>query len=100
MARTKHIVLLKFKDGTAPEQIEQCFNEILELSEAVPGIDDYVAGPNTNPESMNHGFTHAFIMTFADGAARDAYLAHDERARVRAIVDAHVDKALSFDFEV
>ena len=100
MARIKHIVLLKFKDSTPPEQIEQCFNEILELSENVPGIDDYVSGPNTNPEDMNHGFTHAFIMTFADAAARDAYLAHDERARVRGNVDAHVDKALAFDFEL
>jgi quinol monooxygenase YgiN len=100
MARIKHIVLLKFNESTAADQVEQCFNEILELSENVPGVDDYVAGPNVNPEPMNHGFTHAFIMTFADAAARDAYLAHPERTRVRALVDAHVEKALAFDFEV
>ncbi len=100
MSRVKHIVLFKFKEGTSAEQVEQIFNDILDLSESVPGVDDYISGPNTNAEGLNDGYTHAFVMTFTDTAARDAFLVHPDRARVRASVDAHVEKALAFDFEV
>lgn len=100
MPRVKHIVLFKFKEGTSAEQVDQIFNDILDLSESVPGVDDYISGPNVNPEGLNDGYTHAFVMTFTDSAARDAYLAHPDRTRVRAAVDAQVEKALAFDFEV
>ena len=48
-------------------------DELMELSENVPGIEDYVAGLNNSPEGLNKGYTHGFVMTFTDAAARDAY---------------------------
>ena len=42
MSKVKHIVLLKFKEGTTEEQITKFFEDALDLSETVPGIDDYV----------------------------------------------------------
>ena len=72
------MAFVKFKDGTPEEEIDKVFDEVLDLTENVDGIEDYVAGPNNSPEGLNKGFTHAFIVTFQDGAARDAYLAHTE----------------------
>ena len=100
MAKVKHIALVKFKEGTPQEQIYNVFDEILDLTENITGIEDYVSGPNSSPEGQNQGFTHGFIMTFTDAAARDGYLSHPEHERVKAAVLPHVESVLIFDFEV
>lgn len=100
MSKVKHIALLKFKDGTSGETIEGLFDELLNMTEVIPGIEDYVAGENSSPESLNQGYTHGFVMTFTDAAARDAYLPHPEHERMKSIVLPHVESALVFDFEI
>ena len=100
MAKIKHIALFKFKEGTTEEQIQKTFDELIELSENVPGIEDYVAGANNSPEGLNKGYTHGFVMTFTDAKARDAYIPHPEHERVKAVVLPLVEEAVVFDFEV
>ena len=100
MSKVKHIVLLKFKEGTAEEQIAKFFDDVLDLSESVPGIDDYVSGANCSQENRNQGLTHGFIMTFSDTAARDAYVVHPEHERFKTMALAVVESVLIFDFEV
>ena len=100
MAKIKHVALIKFKEGTTDDQVQKAFEELMDLSESVPGVEDYVAGPNNSPEGLNKGHTHGFVMTFTDGAARDAYLTHPEHERVKSSVLPLVDDILVFDFEV
>lgn len=100
MAKVKHIALIKFKEGTSPERIDQIFEQIMDMTEVIPGIEDYVAGENSSPEGLNQGFTHAFIMTFTDAAARDAYLPHPEHERIKGVLVPHVESIVVFDFEV
>jgi hypothetical protein len=92
--------LLKFKDGTTEEQIGKFFEDVLDLSETVPGIDDYVSGTNCSQESRNQGLTHGVIMTFSDVAARDAYIIHPEHDRFKVMAMGLVENVLIFDFEV
>ena len=100
MSKVKHIVLWKFKDGTTDEQIGKFFEDALELSETVPGIDDYVSGTNCSPEGLTQGMTHGFIMTFADIAARDANKTHPEHERFKTMAMTMVESVVIFDFEV
>src|ERR1700678_2720946 len=100
MSKVKHIVLLKFKDGTTEEQIGKFFEDVLDLSETVPGIDDYVSGTNCSPEGRSLGMTHGFIMTFSDVAARDAYIVNPEHERFKIMALTIVDALAIFDFEV
>lgn len=100
MAKVKHIALFKFKDGATAEQINQLFDDILDITENIDVIEDYVAGANNSPEGLSQGYTHGFIMQFADAAARDAYLAHAEHERIKNLLLAHADSVLAFDFEV
>lgn len=100
MAKVNHIVLLKFKPGVAPEKIEGLFNEVLEMTESVPGIENYSAGTNNSPEGLSQGYTHALLMTFADAAARDAYLPHPEHERIRTLLLPEVESVAVFDYEV
>jgi stress responsive alpha/beta barrel protein len=100
MPKVKHIALLKFKDGTAPEQVDQVFEKLLELSESIDGIEDYVSGSNNSPEGLSQGYTHGFVMTFRDAAARDSYLTHSDHERVKTEVLPSVESVVIFDFEV
>jgi hypothetical protein len=100
MSKVKHVVLLKFKEGTTEEQISKFFDDVLDLSETVPGIDDYVSGTNCSPEGRSQDLTHGFIMTFSDVAARDAYIVHPEHERFKTMAMTMVETALIFDFEV
>jgi len=98
--KVKHVALLKFKEGTSQDQIDDVFNQLLDLSENVSGIDDYVAGPNNSPEGLTEGFTHGFVMTFHDAAARDAYLTNADHERFKGNALPVIDKLVVFDFEV
>jgi|SRR5665213_1713192 len=100
MSKVKHIVLLKFKDGTSEEQINKFFDDVLDLSETVPGVDDYVSGLNSSPEGKSDGMTHAFIMTFTDMSARDAYIVHPEHERFKTAALPVVEKVVVVDFEI
>lgn len=100
MSKVKHIVLLKFKDGTTEEQIGKFFEDLLDLSETIPGIDDYVSGTNCSPEGQAQGLTHGFIMTFSDVAARDAYVVHPDHEGFKTKALGLVENLLIFDFEV
>lgn len=100
MQKVKHITLLKFKEGTPEDQVQSIFDAILDITESVPGIEDYVSGPNSSPEGLNQGYTHALIMTFTDSAARDGYLNHPDHERIRNLIAPATDSRLVLDFEV
>jgi hypothetical protein len=100
MAKYKYIALMKFKEGTSEEQIAQLFDELLNITEEIPGIEDYVSGAHSNPENLNHGYTHGLILTFSDQVARDGFLQHPEHERIKALINPHIESMLIFDFEV
>ncbi len=100
MSKVKHIALFKFKEGTPQEQIDKLFEDIMDLSENIDGIEDYVSGANISTENLSQGYTHGFVMTFQDIAARDAYVPHPEHERVKAAILAITDSMVVMDFEI
>jgi hypothetical protein len=100
MAKVKHIALLKFKNETSQDQIDKVFEDLMDLSETIPGIEDYVSGPNNSPEGLSQGYTHGFVMTFENAGARDAYLPHPDHERFQKVALPLVDSVVVFDFEV
>ncbi len=100
MAKVKHIAFFKFKAETTPEQVDSLFDLLLEVTEVIPGIEDYVSGTNNSPEGLANGFTHALVMTFTDAAARDAYLPHAEHQRFIQAATPHIEAVTVVDFEV
>jgi hypothetical protein len=77
-SQVRHVVVFKFKAGAAPSKIEQVTDALRALQGSIPGIVSFEHGVNNSPEGKNLGFTHAFLITFEDAAARDAYLPHPE----------------------
>ena len=99
MARVKRIVLFKFKDETSTETVGEIFDGLKGLQDVIPGIEDYVDGAYSSTDGMNKDFTHAFIMTFSDEAARDGFGPHEaHQSLVNNLVGPNVADVLAFDF--
>jgi Stress responsive A/B Barrel Domain len=104
VSQYKHLVLLRFPPQTAQTTVAEIFEAIDDMREKIPGIVDIDAGTYDSPEGLNQGFTHAFVVTFADVDFRDAYFDHPAHLPVKQlIVDAlegDLDRVLAFDFKV
>lgn len=72
----RHVVCFKFKPDAKPEQVDGIVKAFAELPKKIDGIRAYESGTNNSPENLNKGFTHVFVVTFKDEAARTAYLPH------------------------
>ena len=102
--RVRHVVLVRFAAGTEPAEIEAVFDALANLRAVVPGMLGFDAGRNISPEGLARGYTHGFVVDFADAAARDAYLAHPDHkvagAALVALCEGGIDGVLVLDFEL
>jgi Stress responsive A/B Barrel Domain len=104
MPQVKHIVLVRFKPQTTREEIAEIFESLDDLQAKIPGIVDICSGPYESPEGLHKGFTHAFIVTFADAECRDRYLEHPDHEVVKQLIVRQLGGGLAdvvaFDFKV
>lgn len=95
----RHYGMFQFHPEVTPDQIDECFTEMCAMVGRIPGLLSMEHGPYDSPEGLNDGFTHGFVMTFDNGASRDAYLPHEEHERVKLIVVPRLARVTVFDFE-
>ena len=99
----QHIVLLKLKPGTTSAQKEALLEGLVALQREglIPGIESVTGGDNSSPEGKAHGFDWGFVMTFADAAARDAYLPHPAHKAVgKELLRPIADDVLVLDYAI
>ena len=96
--KLRHIVLFGFKAGAASAQIDEIVARFRALQSQVPGIESFEWGVDASPEGLAQGHTHAFVLTFASEAERDAYLPHPKHQEFVQWVGAFVEKALVVDY--
>ncbi|MEM7659686.1 MAG: Dabb family protein [Bacteroidota bacterium] len=72
----RHVVTFQFKDEVTTERREQAVQDFLALADEIPEIKSFEGGANISVEGLNSGYTHCFILTFENEAARDIYLPH------------------------
>lgn len=77
----RHIVVFKYTPDASEAQIQEITDAFRALKDKIPGIVSFEHGVNNSPEDKNQGFTHAYVMTFEDVEARDAYLPHPEHQK-------------------
>lgn len=83
----RHVVLFKARAGVTPAEIDAVFDALRGLQRTVPGIVAFSGGPNVSPEGLGRGYSHGFVVDFADAAARDGYLPHpDHQTAAAALV--------------
>ena len=94
----RHVVLFKFKDSATPDQVQGVEKAFIELAKKVETVKGFEWGNNVSPEGKNDGFTHCFLVTFADKAGLDVYLPHPAHAEFVSLLKPTLDKVCVFDY--
>ncbi|MCH6235459.1 Dabb family protein [Cognataquiflexum rubidum] len=94
----RHVVLFKFKDGTAEADIQKVVDAFTALPSKIDVIKSIEWGTNNSPEGLDQGFTHCFFLTFASEEDRDIYLPHPDHKAFGAVLGPHLDKVLVVDY--
>jgi hypothetical protein len=76
--QVKHIVVFKYKPTATAAEIKEVTDFFKGLKNKIPGIISFEHGLNSSTENLNQGYTHVYLLTFENAAARDAYLPHPE----------------------
>ena len=96
----RHIVCLKFRDGTKPEEIGLIEEKFPMLKNLIPGIISIEWGTNNSPEGLNKGFTHCFVVTFKGEDARSSYLPHPSHEAFVDILKPLLDDVFVIDYNL
>ncbi len=94
----RHVVLFKFKDGSAPEDLKKIEDAFRTLPEKIPQIAGFEWGTDASVENLAQGFTHCFFVTFRSEEDRDAYLPHPAHKEFGTVLRPHLDKVLVIDY--
>ncbi len=94
----RHVVLIKFKDGTSSRQIKEIEDAFRALPRKIDAICDFEWGTDVSVENLQQGFTHCFLVTFRSEADRAAYLPHPAHKKFGKILGPHLDKVLVIDY--
>jgi hypothetical protein len=96
----RHIVCLKFKNDASDIQIKEIEKQFPQLQESIDGIISIEWGTNNSPEGLNKDFTHCFIITFRNDAARAAYLPHPKHLAFVDILKPLLDDVFVIDYNL
>lgn len=94
----RHVVLFRFKENSAPEDIQKVIDAFKALPSQISEIKGFEWGINSSPEGLNQGLTHAFTLTFYSDADRDAYLPHPAHQEFGAVLGPHLEKVTVLDY--
>lgn len=94
----RHVVLYRFKAELPAEAIQEVVDAFVALPKKIDTIVGFEHGLNVSQEGKSDGLTHAFVVSFADEAGRDAYLIHPAHLAYVEIVRDRRDKVVVFDY--
>ena len=94
----RHVVCFKFKDDAKPEQIAEIEKAFVALEGKIDTIKDLEWGTNVSPENHAQGYTHCFIVTFADKAGLEVYIPHPDHKKFVEQLLPILDKVFVIDF--
>ena len=94
----RHVVLFKFKDGTAPADIKKVEDAFRALPSKIKEIKTLEWGINNSPEGLSQGFTHCFFVTFSSEKDRETYLPHPAHQAFGNVLKPQLDKVLVVDY--
>nr|UVI66441.1 Cyclase3 [Plumbago zeylanica] len=96
MGEMKHLVMAKFKEGVAVEEI------IKEMEKMVSEVDlvlSFEWGEDVqSPEMLRQGFTHAFLMTFRSQEEFASFVVHPQHVDFSTTFTAAIDNVILLDF--
>ena len=94
----RHIVMYEFKSDQTPERVQEVVDAFRGLPSQIEAILDFECGTNVSREGKSQGFTHVFVVTFADEASLAEYLKHPAHLKYVDVVKDRREKVVVFDY--
>jgi hypothetical protein len=94
----RHAVFFAFKPDSSAEEIQRVVDAFRELPSKIAEIEGFEWGVNNSPEGLNDGYTHCFLLTFKDEAARAVYLPHEAHKAFGNVLRPHLEKVFVIDY--
>ena len=95
----RSFVSYRLRPDAPPAAADELVARFLGAVEQIDAVLAVETGINCSPVGRAHGHTHAFLVSFAGAAQRDAYLVHPARRAFAAFAGEHADDEFHFDFE-
>ncbi|CAF0723996.1 unnamed protein product [Rotaria sp. Silwood1] len=95
----RHVVLIKFKENTKPEDISRLEQEFRTLATVkINQVKQFEWGTHTGKDNRNQGYTHFFCLTFTNQEDLDTYSNHDDHKEFVKNLKLHLDGSLVIDY--
>jgi hypothetical protein len=98
-APVRHVVSFKFKKDAAPADIRKVEEAFAALKTKIPQIQSLEWGTNVSGENLDKGFTHMWVVSFADAAAVKTYIDHPDHQAFVQLLKPTLEDAFVFDFQ-
>ena len=95
----RHVVIFKFKETSSKASVDSVVNAFMSLAKKIPVVKSMEWGLNDSPENFHQGFTHCFVLTFANKKDRDeVYQKHPAHMEFQQILRPHMEKVFVVDY--
>lgn len=98
-APVRHVVSFKFKKDAAPADVRKVEEAFAALKSKIPQIQSLEWGTNLSGENLDKGFTHMWVLTFADTAAVKTYIDHPDHQAFVKLLKPSLEEAFVIDFQ-
>ncbi|XP_058096226.1 disease resistance RPP13-like protein 4 [Magnolia sinica] len=91
---TKYVFVMKFKDGTPQDKIEELIRVYAKLVSLIKPMKSFLWGTDVSGKYFSEGFTHAFESTFESEEGFQEFLSHPAHVKFlearRPALDKHI----------
>lgn len=94
----RHIVSFKFKPEATPAEIQKIETGFAELKAKIPQVQSIEWGKDISPEGLAKGFTHMWVVTFANMPALKTYIDHPDHVAFVTLLKPSLEDVFVFDF--
>jgi len=98
-APVRHVVSFKFKKDASPADIRKVEEAFSALKAKIPQIQSLEWGTNVSGENLDKGFTHMWVLSFADAAAVKTYIDHPDHQAFVKLLKPSLEDAFVIDFQ-
>lgn len=96
--KLRHFVVFKFKESVKPAEVDEVVTAFAALPGKIDTIVEFEKGTDVSVEMKADGYTHAFMVTFADEKGREIYLPHPAHQEFVKLVGPRIEKVFVFDY--
>ncbi|MEM9354018.1 MAG: Dabb family protein [Planctomycetota bacterium] len=94
----RHAVFFKFKEGVGDDEVVAIVKAFGELPSQIEAIEAFEWGENISKSGMDGGYTHCFLLTFADEAGRAEYLPHPAHKAFVKLLGGKIETPFVLDY--